>query len=92
MPLLSGERRGYSNQPSTLHDFSTIPEMALPDLRAEIEFVIERLEAVGIQRAIVIDLTRKSFGVPVVRVRVPGLSLFAIDNRRVGWRSARHLV
>ncbi len=92
VPLSSGAVRGEANQVQALHDFSTVPEMVLPDVKAEIEYVIERLEAVGIQQAIVIDLTRRSFCVPVVRVRVPGLSLFAIDSRRVGWRSARHLV
>jgi ribosomal protein S12 methylthiotransferase accessory factor len=92
MSSFPGGQRGGSNQMSTQHDFSTIPEMDLPDLKAEIEFVLERLNAVGLQQAIIIDLARKSFGVPVVRVRVPGLSLFAIDSRRVGWRSARHVL
>lgn len=92
VPLLSGGQRDNFDKLSTQCDFSEVPEMALSDREAEIEFIIERLQAVGVQRAIVIDLTRKSFGVPVVRVRVPGLSVFAIDSRRVGWRSARHLV
>ncbi|WOS65337.1 YcaO-like family protein [Sinorhizobium fredii] len=78
--------------PATVHDFSTIPNVDLPDLESEFEFVLERLTSAGLTQVIVIDLSRKSLGLPVVRVRVPGLSLFTVDPRRVGWRSARHLL
>jgi ribosomal protein S12 methylthiotransferase accessory factor len=90
----SSHRRteGNSGKAVTEHDFSTVPDANLPDLETEIEFILERLKSVGLQQAIVIDLSRKSLGVPVVRVRVPGLSLFTIDHRRIGWRSARHLL
>ena len=74
------------------HDFSTIPDANSPDLETEIEFILEKLGSAGLTQAIVIDMSRKSLGLPVVRVRVPGLSLFTIDHRRVGWRSARHLL
>lgn len=74
------------------HDFSTIPDVNSPDLETEIEFILKKLESAGLTQAIVIDISRKSLGLPVVRVRVPGLSLFTIDHRRVGWRSARHLL
>ncbi|OCP21250.1 hypothetical protein BC361_26130 [Ensifer sp. LC54] len=78
--------------PVAEHDFSTIANANLPDLESEIEFVLERLKSVGLTQVIVIDMSRKSLDLPVVRVRVPGLSLFTIDHRRVGWRSARHLL
>ncbi|MDK1491314.1 YcaO-like family protein [Sinorhizobium sp. 7-81] len=74
------------------HDFSTIPNTSLPDVESEIELILERLKSAGLTQAIVIDMSRKSLGLPVMRVRVPGLSLFTIDHRRVGWRSARHLL
>jgi ribosomal protein S12 methylthiotransferase accessory factor len=88
-------RRGTESEPWNFvaeHNFSTIPNTNLPDLETEIEFILERLKSVGVARAIVIDMSRKSLGLPVVRVRVPGLSLYTIDHRRVGWRSARHLL
>lgn len=74
------------------HDFSTIPNTNLPDLETELQYILERLKSAGLTQAIVINMSRKSLGLPVVRVRVPGLSLFAIDHCRVGWRSARHLL
>ena len=64
----------------------------MPDLETELQFIIERLKSIGLTQVIVIDMSRKSLGLPVVRVRVPGLSLFTIDHCRVGWRSARHLL
>jgi len=32
------------------------------------------------------DLTQEEIGVPVVRVLVPGLEVFAMDNERIGSR------
>lgn len=37
-------------------------------------------------RTVVVDLTRKELGIPVVRVIVPGMEVFAIDEDRVGAR------
>ena len=36
-------------------------------------WMLDRLTAVGIKQAIVVDLTRPEIGLPVVRVVVPGL-------------------
>jgi len=103
--VIHGARDSYNQVPSSRrdtgwksgnivaeHDFAAIPDTNLPDLETEIEFILGRLKSVGLTRAIVIDMSRKALGLPVVRVRVPGLSLFTIDHRRVGWRSARHLL
>jgi ribosomal protein S12 methylthiotransferase accessory factor YcaO len=35
---------------------------------------------------IVSDLTRPEIGIPVVRVIVPGLEVYAMDNDRIGER------
>jgi len=89
--LRGGTERNFSNVVAE-HDFSAIPDTNAPDLETEIELILENLSSAGLTQAIVIDMTRKSLGLPVVRVRVPGLSLFTIDHHRVGWRSARHLL
>lgn len=78
--------------PAAEHDFSTLPNADLPDLGAQIQHVLERLTSAGITQVIVIDMSRKSLSLPVVRVRIPGLSLYTVDPRRAGWRSARHLL
>lgn len=58
----------------------------------DMSFLLARLEAIGIERVIVTELTRSNWGVPVVRVRVPGLSCFLVNRRRVDLRCLRHLV
>ena len=34
---------------------------------------LERLRAIGIERVVAVDLTRPDFGIPVVKVVIPGL-------------------
>ncbi|MGA7628657.1 MAG: YcaO-like family protein, partial [Methanoregula sp.] len=40
----------------------------------------------GLDRVIVVDLTREEIGIPVVRVIVPGLEVYAMDPERRGER------
>lgn len=56
------------------------------DFKTDIELMIEKLKAVGLERVIVFDLTDPEINVPVVRVVVPGLECFTIDNERRGER------
>lgn len=72
--------------------FSRSASFDSTDLREDLRFLLEQLSAVGFERVIVTDLTRPELGIPVVRVRVPGLSSFQINQRRVSWRYLRHLL
>jgi ribosomal protein S12 methylthiotransferase accessory factor len=56
------------------------------DFAGDIRFAIESLKKQGLDRVIVIDLTREEIGVPVVRVIVPGLEVYAMDPERRGDR------
>lgn len=56
------------------------------DFKTDIEEIISRLVAVGLDRVIVCDLTDPDLQIPVVRVVVPGLECFTIDNERRGQR------
>ena len=67
-------------------DFSEIPGCATSDFRTDILAIIDRLRAAGLDRVLVVDLTDPELGVPVVRVVVPGLECFTIDNERRGKR------
>lgn len=53
--------------------FRSAPSCDFEDLQAEIAWIGERLAAAGIRQAVAVDLTRPEFGVPVVRVVIPGL-------------------
>jgi thioglycine synthase len=56
------------------------------DFLDDITLAIERLRGAGLDRVVAVDLTRESVGVPVVRVIVPGLEVYAMDQERAGGR------
>lgn len=55
------------------HSFHDVPSFAADDLRQDLQWELERLRSAGITRVVAIDLTRPEFGIPVVRVVIPGL-------------------
>ena len=73
---------------SGTEQFSEIRSQDSEDFLDDIRLMLKRLAGAGMERAIVVDLTRKEIGVPVVRVIVPGLELSAVDPDRRGrrWR------
>jgi len=44
------------------------------------------LTSVGVDKVIVVDLTRPELNVPVVRMIVPGLEVYTMDPERLGSR------
>ncbi|MFL5586810.1 MAG: YcaO-like family protein [Ktedonobacteraceae bacterium] len=72
--------------------FSDIPSFSSSDLLEELTFLLKRIVAAGFQHVVVADLTRSDLGIPVVRVRVPGMSSFLVNRRRVDWRCLRYLL
>ena len=53
--------------------FENVPNFVSDDLAADLRWALDRLRAIGIARAIAVDLTRPEFAIPVVRLVVPGL-------------------
>lgn len=53
--------------------FSDIPNFVEDDLHRDLRWTLARLSMAGLDRAIAVDMTRERFGIPVVRVIVPGL-------------------
>lgn len=82
--------RDFTAQP--LLPFDAVPSSPSSDLGADRDLLLARLGGAGLERVIVVDLERPDLGIPVVRVRVPGLACFAVNQRRVGWRCMRHLL
>jgi YcaO-like protein with predicted kinase domain len=58
---------------SRMRDFATVARFVFDSFDTEVEWLIQRLKAVGIEEAVAVDLTRPELGVPVVRIVVPGL-------------------
>jgi len=61
--------------------FSAMASFDSDDFLDDITLAAERLH-----RIVAVDLTRVSMGVPVVRVIVPGLEVYAMDQERAGRR------
>jgi len=53
--------------------FHEIPSSESETIREDVEWILGRLRSVGIQQMLVVDLTKPEFGIPVVRVVIPGL-------------------
>jgi thioglycine synthase len=65
-----------------------LPDLSTDSHKGDIESAIKMLKGVA-GAVIVTDLTREDVGIPVVRVTVPGLEMFAIDRERIGPRCKR---
>lgn len=71
---------------SESRSFSEVPNFESDDFLKDIEHMCKKLEGAGLDRVIVVDLTRTEIGIPVVRVIVPGLEISAVDPERIGRR------
>jgi ribosomal protein S12 methylthiotransferase accessory factor len=66
--------------------FAEIESFESDDFLLDIKYMLKKLEEAGLDRVVVVDLTREEIGLPVVRVIVPGLEIAAVDPERVGKR------
>jgi ribosomal protein S12 methylthiotransferase accessory factor len=56
-----------------VRDFHDIPSFKKNTFRDDVVWELQQLDAVGIRRVVVVDLTDPSVNLPVVRVVIPGL-------------------
>jgi ribosomal protein S12 methylthiotransferase accessory factor len=62
-------------------DASGLVSLATDTFEGDFHVLAGALEAIQLDRVIVVDLTRADFGIPVVRVIVPGLEGTAVSDR-----------
>ncbi|MGA2698194.1 MAG: YcaO-related McrA-glycine thioamidation protein [Methanoregula sp.] len=77
---------GYWFKDNGTVDYGTLRSFDSDDFAKDIRFAIDALNKQGLSRVIVVDLTREEIGVPVVRVIIPGLEVYAMDPERRGER------
>ena len=68
--------------------FEDIPNHDADDVLLDVRWELECLRAVGVKAAIAVDLTRTEFGIPVVRMIIPGLEWDCTHPRYVPGRRA----
>lgn len=61
------------SQAAEAHSFGDVPNLDAEDVTADLRWELERLREIGAERVIAVDLTRPDFGIPVVRMVIPGL-------------------
>lgn len=62
-----------ASQAARARSFQDIPSRTTDDVAIDLRWELERLRAIGIEQVVAVDLTRPEFGIPVVKVVVPGL-------------------
>jgi ribosomal protein S12 methylthiotransferase accessory factor len=77
-PLMSSPDRPWFEYQGPLRSFSHSPTWETETFDEDVRWLLERLRAAGIQRVVVVDLSKPEFGLPVVRVVIPGLEMALI--------------
>ena len=70
--------------------FDEISSNAFGTLDADIEHMVERFAACGLDKIIVVDFTPRETAYSVVRVIVPGIELWATDHGKLGGRAVEY--
>lgn len=82
------DRRAWQFMPSSRKiRFSEVKTYFHEDILDDIKFILARLKAAGLDRAIIVNLTNPELQVPVVRAIVPGLETFKITKSVMGTRA-----
>jgi ribosomal protein S12 methylthiotransferase accessory factor len=69
--------------------FSDIKTIVNDDILDDIRLILNRLKHAGLTTAIIIELTNRLTGVPVVRSIVPGVETFKITKSVIGTRGRK---
>jgi YcaO-like protein with predicted kinase domain len=69
----AAESRALFDGPTPTADFRAVPSWDAETVEDDVEEVLRCLQVVGIEEAVLVELTKPAFRLPVVRVAVPGL-------------------
>jgi ribosomal protein S12 methylthiotransferase accessory factor len=84
--------RMWFDSSGTERNVGSIVALDTPDIYDDIQVLLSQLNERGFKKVIAVDLTRKELGIPVVRIIIPGMEVFAMDEERVGPRLIGGLV
>jgi YcaO-like protein with predicted kinase domain len=65
--------RGLLASSAPARAFQDVPAFEADDIAADVDWMLRQLASAGLAQALVVDLTIAKYGLPVVRVVVPGL-------------------
>ena len=81
-PLVTRPDRPWPNHNGSLRSLSEGPSWDAETVDEDVRWLLERLRRAGLRQVIVVDLTKPEFGLPVVRVVIPGLEMALINPDR----------
>ena len=67
------EARALLRPTGRMRSFASAPNAGFESSQQEVGWILNRLRSIGLTQAIVVDLTKPEYAIPVVRVVVPGL-------------------
>jgi ribosomal protein S12 methylthiotransferase accessory factor len=67
-----------------LASFDDVPSFSAPSLDGDLDRLLTRLRAVGVDQVIAVDLCKEALDLPVVRIVVPGLE--GLHDEHSGYR------
>ncbi len=73
----------HNTSAAILNDFAQIISKDFDHIEEDQEYVLEQLSKAGLDQVIYADLTKSQFGIPVVKVVVPGLEGVTYPDRRL---------
>ena len=76
----------YFRQEETQIDLGEIDNKSTNSIDNDIEIVKDELISNDISKILYVDLTRPELDIPVVRVIIPEMELYALDSSRAGYR------
>ena len=77
----------YHGRSKSLRKFRDIHSYPFATLEEDLDFLLERFAACGLDKVIVVDFTPDKIEYSVVRVIVPGIENWALDHGRLGHRA-----
>jgi YcaO-like protein with predicted kinase domain len=85
--LVRAQAAALAGEPA--RDFTAVPMFDSGSFDADVAWELAALRSAGISEVVVVDLTREEFGIPVVRVIVPGLEgpTTTVRSCRLGQRA-----
>jgi ribosomal protein S12 methylthiotransferase accessory factor YcaO len=89
MPALS-PLAGQINSTKSIIEFSEIRTSINEDIKDDIKLILHSLNKARLKRAIIVDLTNPSIGIPVIRAIVPGLETFEVTKSVMGSRAREY--
>ena len=72
-PVFIDSIRGGSDAHGTPRSFGDAPDWQSDTLDGDVEWLLGRLARAGLERVIVVDLSKEGIEIPVTRVVIPGL-------------------